>query len=47
MFDRVRTVQLSPVGRNEIRKILLCKLDYEKIPEAYINVIITISEGIS
>ncbi len=47
MFDRVRTVQLSPVGRNEIRKILLCKLDYEKIPEADINVIITISEGIS
>ena len=47
IFDRVRTVQLSPVRRNEIRKILLCKLDYEKIPEADINVIITISEGIS
>ena len=47
IFDRVRTAQLSPVRRNEIRKILLCKLDYEKIPEADINVIITISEGIS
>lgn len=47
IFDRVRTAQLSPVRRNEIRKILLCKLDYEKIPEADFNVIITISEGIS
>ena len=46
IFDRVRTAQLSPVRRNEIRKIL-CKLDYEKIPEADINVIITIREGIS
>ena len=43
----MRTAQLSPVRRNEIRKIFLRKLDYEKIPEADINVIITIREGIS